>query len=62
MILGLNARRIGDLWGKAGNSGEAAKAYAEARQHYANALKKFPDSTTGEYKKIKRELNEIPPG
>ena len=62
MILGLNARRIGDLWGKAGSSGEAAKAYAEAREHYANALKKFPDPASGEHKKVLREMNEIPQG
>lgn len=62
MILGLNARRIGDLWGKAGNAEEAAKAYMEARQHYGNALKQYPDSASGENKKIMREMNAIPQG
>lgn len=62
MILGLNARRIGDLWGKAGNAEESLKAYAEARQHYADALKEFPDASTDENKKIIREMNAIPPG
>lgn len=62
MILGLNARRIGDLWGKAGNPEEASKAYAEARQHYADALKEFPDVNSGENKKIAREIKAIPQG
>ncbi len=60
MILGLNARRIGDLWGKAGNPEEATKAYAEARQYYTEALKKFPDVASGENKKIMREMKDIP--
>jgi tetratricopeptide (TPR) repeat protein len=62
MILGLNARRIGDLWGKAGDPVEAAKAYAEARQYYSEALKKFPDVASGENKKIMREMKDIPQG
>lgn len=60
MILGMNARRIGDLWGKAGSPQEATEAYAEARKYYENALKEFPDSASGEHRKIIREMNEIP--
>ena len=60
MILGLNARRIGDLWIKAGNAEEAARAYQEARQYYADALKEFPEPDSGENKKILREMKEIP--
>jgi len=62
MILGLNARRIGDLWGKAGSPAEAGKAYTEARQYYSNALKKFPDPASGEHKKIVKEMSGIPQG
>jgi tetratricopeptide (TPR) repeat protein len=62
MILGLNARRIGDLWVKAGSAEDAAKAYAEARQHYAEALKEFPDSASAENKKIVHEMNAVPKG
>ena len=62
MILGLNARRIGDLWIKAGSAEEAAKAYEEARQHYTKALKKFPDPASGENKKIVQEMRDIPKG
>lgn len=62
MILGFNARRIGDIWIKAGSADEAAKAYTEAREHYEDALKEFPDALSGENKKILRELNEIPRG
>jgi len=62
MILGLNARRIGDLWNKAGSAEEAAKAYAEARKHYADALKEFADTASDENKKIVREMNAIPQG
>lgn len=62
MILGMNARRIGDLWMKAGSSDEAAKAYAEARQHYEAALKEFADVSSQEHRKILREIKDIPQG
>lgn len=62
MILGLNARRIGDLWIKEGSAEEATKAYQEARQYYADALKEFPESASSENKKILREMKEIPQG
>ena len=37
-ILGFNAKRIGDIYTKAGRATEAAAAYAEAREHFAKAL------------------------
>ncbi len=37
-ILAFNARRIGDIYAKAGRADEAAAAYAEARERYAKAL------------------------
>ncbi len=60
MILGLNARRIGDLWIKDGNAEEAKKAYLEAQQYYTVALKEFADPVSDENKKIVREMSAIP--
>jgi tetratricopeptide (TPR) repeat protein len=60
MILGLNAKRIGDILAKAGDQAEASKAYAEAREDYAKALKEFPDAKTKEHQKIQVQMAEIP--
>jgi len=60
MILGLNAKRIGDLLISAGDPAEARKAYEEARGYYRQAIKKFPDPASKEYLKISKELAEIP--
>ena len=38
MIQGFNAKRIGDIYKKAGRDAEAAAAYAEARAFYEKAL------------------------
>ena len=38
MVLGRNARRIGDIWIKAGDQKSAADAYTEAKGYYENAL------------------------
>lgn len=62
MILGLNARRIGDILAKAGRTDEATKAYAEARQLYEKALRDFPDERSKERKKIQQALADIPKG
>jgi tetratricopeptide (TPR) repeat protein len=59
MILGFNARRIGDILRDAKRPDDAAKAYAEAREKYRDALKGFvekdPETTT--VKKILEELD-----
>jgi tetratricopeptide (TPR) repeat protein len=60
MILGLNFKRIGDILAKAGDSAEAAKAYAEARKNYGKALAEFPDEKTREHQKIQKQMAEIP--
>ena len=60
MILGLNAKRIGDLLMSAGDKDEARKAYEEARVYYGKALNEFPDVKSRENRKIIREMSEIP--
>jgi tetratricopeptide (TPR) repeat protein len=60
MILGLNAKRIGDLLISAGDPAEARKAYEEARGYYRLAFKKFQNPASKEYLKITKELAEIP--
>lgn len=60
MILGLNAKRIGDLLLSAGADGEAGKAFAEARDYYSKALTRYPDETSLENRKIRREMAAIP--
>lgn len=58
MILGYNARRIGDILAAAKRPDEAAKAYAEARADYQEALKGFAD-TDPETKTVKAILAEL---
>jgi hypothetical protein len=60
MILGLNAKRIGDLLVSAGEAGEAGKAFTEARDYYSKALTKYPDENSLENRKIRREMAAIP--
>lgn len=62
MIMGLNARRIGDLWTAAGDAGEARKAYAEARGYYEAALKEFSDPQSPEHSRIVKAMSDIPQG
>lgn len=62
MILGLNARRIGDLWMAAGDAAEARKAYAESLGYYEAALKEFPDPKSPEHVKIVKAMSGIPKG
>lgn len=45
MCLANNAKRIGDIWGKAGDAKAAADAYAEAKQYYEKALKDVKDDS-----------------
>jgi tetratricopeptide (TPR) repeat protein len=58
MILGYNARRIGDIYAKANRADEAAKAYAEATADYEKALEGFAQ-TDPEYKTVTGILAEL---
>ena len=66
MILGFNARRIGDIYAKAGRKAEADKSYAEARGYYEEALVTAKGSETekglGEetVQAIEKALSELP--
>ena len=46
-ILGFNAKRIGDIYTKAGRTDEAAAAYAEARGYYTKALEAAKSAEEG---------------
>lgn len=59
MILGLNAKRIGDILAGASDAAGAAKAYQEARDYYQTALKSFGEKTP-EYAKLKEDLAAVP--
>ena len=59
MILGRNAKRIGDIYRQQlNNETEAKAAYAEARKYYQSALDAKPDPEALEV--IKTEMAEIP--
>ncbi len=59
MILGRNARRIGDLLAKAGDKEGARRAFEEARDFYKQALRELePDSAPA--KLARTEKDEIP--
>jgi tetratricopeptide (TPR) repeat protein len=58
MVLGRNARRIGDILGGIPDAAEAAKAYAEARDLYAQALKETKDADAR--KVIETEIAALP--
>lgn len=59
MILGRNAKRIGDLLTEAGDTGAARVAYAEARVFYDQALKELdPASPSAEI--ARQELRNVP--
>ena len=66
MILGINARRIGDIYKDAGRADEAAKAFAEARGYYEKALETAKGSETEKglgdetVKAIEQALSELP--
>jgi len=59
MILGLNAKRIGDILAGAADKEGAVKAYQEARDDYTTALKSFAESSA-EYAKLKADIAAIP--
>jgi tetratricopeptide (TPR) repeat protein len=60
MILGLNARRIGDILAGAGNPGEAATCYKEARAYYQKSLEAFPGETSKERAQVLKLISELP--
>lgn len=59
MTLGLNARRIGDIYRDVGRTNEAAKAYAEARAYFEEAQADV-EAESKESTYINRQLAEIP--
>jgi predicted negative regulator of RcsB-dependent stress response len=61
MILGLNAKRIGDILAADGDKDGAAKAYQEARDAYTAALKGFSEGSS-EYTKITNDRAAVPGG
>ncbi len=58
MILGRNAKRIGDILAEIPDADAAQKAYAEARDYYKKALAEEVEPEA--VKLINRELSEIP--
>ncbi len=61
MVLGLNAKRIGDILAGAADPVGAAKAYQEAREHYGRALQEFGEKTP-EHARIKADMAAVPAG
>lgn len=61
MILGYNARRIGDILAAAKRMDDAAKAYAEAKAYYQDSLKGFVENDP-ETKTVKTILAELDKG
>jgi len=59
MILGVNARRIGDLLAEVGDSQEAKELYRQAIAHYESALSKLTQGS-GEFEFVVDELEKIP--
>ncbi len=58
-LVGLNEKRIGDIWTKAGETARAAAAYDAARKAYALAIEKNQaGSETADY--LRARLDEIP--
>ncbi len=58
MILGYNARRIGDILTAANRPADAAKAYEEAKDYYREALKGFTENDP-ETKTVNKILEEL---
>lgn len=61
MILGLNARRIGDMLKGAGRGEEAAAAYEEAVRYYRQALEGL-ETGSREAQSVQAILDELAPG
>ena len=59
MILGRNARRIGDLLSEIGDSQEAKELYRQAISHYESALSRLTQGS-GEFEFVVDELDKIP--
>jgi hypothetical protein len=60
MILGLNARRIGDILKAANDPAGARKAYAEARAYYEQAKAGLAEGSE-EHRQIESDLAKLPP-
>ena len=59
MVLGLNARRIGDIMAGAGDEKVANESYEESRKYYEKALADVkPDSKEADV--IRAEVAKIP--
>ena len=59
MTLAFNAKRIGDILAKAGNTGDARASYERAGAYYREALETL-DAESREYGHVQRELAAIP--
>ena len=59
MSLGFNAKRIGNIYRDAGRAEEAAKAYAEARDYFDQAMKGTEEGSK-EAAYIEKEMAELP--
>lgn len=59
MTLAFNAKRIGDILAKAGNTNEAARSYAEAAQLYQMALDALPEGSR-ERAHVEKEMADLP--
>lgn len=62
VILGFNARRIGELLAADGENEEADRAFSEARIHYLRALELVEDKASREYREIESALASVPKG
>lgn len=58
MILGRNAKRIGDIYASIPDAEKAAAAYEEARGYYRQALETTTDPETVEF--LKKEMGQVP--
>ncbi len=58
-ILGFNAKRIGDIYGKMGQADKQKAAYDEALGQYQQALSET-DADSAEYQATQKELDAIP--
>jgi tetratricopeptide (TPR) repeat protein len=59
MVLALNAKRIGGILASLGQQTEADEFFAQARTHYAAALKTV-EAESGQYQRLKAEMDALP--
>jgi hypothetical protein len=60
ILLGLNARRIGELLATDGDEDGAQRAFEEARGYYLKALALVTDRSSAEFKEIEAALASVP--